>query len=229
MCRKTSALGAGLPTPPPSESRAIMEQPLYWQTGIGDSKLHNAVALDQDRIGVLKETMNGGLAHALAEGTLTPEQSKKVRWIPYREIAAVAKSADASVLRIEYSGGKRQGLAATPDDIPKLQRVFAELKAKIAPAAALEQTQATVREAIEAPSVIFGLIALVAGAIWLAFGGQDEAAPGRRGFGNLLSAIGLGNLMWSLAGLAALVLLWGIIRLVHRPPMTMFRRGERAA
>src|SRR5438876_7856049 len=114
MSLKTSAR-RGSPGPAPiDESRAIMEQPLYWQTGIGDSKLHNAVALDQDRIGVLKETMNGNLARALSEGTLSPEQSKKVRWIPYREIAAVAKNADASVLRIEYSGGKRQGLAATP-------------------------------------------------------------------------------------------------------------------
>lgn len=57
-------------------------------------------------------------------------------------------------------------------------------------------------------------------------GGQDEAAEGRRGFGKLLSAIGFENLMWSLGGLAAIVLLWGILRLVYRPPMAMFRRAD---
>ena len=71
------------------------------------------------------------------------------------------------------------------------------------------------------------------GALALLPGGRREQqiAPrleGRRGFGKLLSAIGFANLMWGLGGLAALVLLWGILRLVYRPPMTMFRRAEQA-
>jgi hypothetical protein len=195
---------------------------LYWLTGIGDSKLHNAVSFHGDKIGILSESMRGELARSLAKGSLGPDQNTKVRWIDLADIAAVARSVDGVKFRIEQSNGKRIQLTAVGDDRAKLEIVFDTLKTKIAPNAELQETQATFREAAEAPAALLILFAAFSGAMYLWLGLGDSVGPGRRGIEKLLYSIGLGNIMLVMGVLTSLALLWGILRLVNRPRMTMF-------
>lgn len=196
-------------------------EPLYWLTGIGDSKLHNAAAFHGDKIGVLPESWRKELAQSLGNGTASPGKDTKIRWIPLGDIASVARSPNGCNLRITEVSGRRTRLAATPDDSAKIVRIYDELKARIAPDAQVEETQATFSEAIGPPSAVLFLFAIFSAAIYFLTLGED-AGPGRKGVAKLLYAIGYNNVLWGMVILASLVVLWGLIRVTVRPKMEIF-------
>ncbi len=91
----------------------------------------------------------------------------------------------------------------------------------IAPDAPIEQSQATLSEAIGVPVGMLFLIGVFSGAIyWLIL--LDDGKPGRKGVAKLLFWIGYNNVLIAMGVLAGLVILLGVALAIFRPKMDIF-------